>query len=205
MNIEKQNPLKWPEGWQRTRIADRKKQGAWKKSFSQYVDAVAKELGRMGATEVLFTYNEAPSSRIDPGVAVYFSKVSRENFDWQEALGIDSPAPTLDEIDTAYKSLALQCHPDRGPESERANRTEKFKLIGQHRANARAWVLGTHKSEHEYVIPIDQYDDTRLNLAAIRTTIQCFRTLERVGAPAVLEATFKGFKTALPAHAEKGA
>src|SRR5574340_298737 len=115
MNISNQNPLRWPDGWTRTRINDRKGHGGWKKSFAEYRHAIAKELQRMGAEEVLVSFNVAPSDRMDCGVAVYFSKIKTEDYSWQEALGLDTPAPTLDEIDAAYRKLAVTCHPDRHP------------------------------------------------------------------------------------------
>jgi hypothetical protein len=189
--------LKWPEGWERTRIESRKPQAAWKKSTKGYIDALIKELGRMGVTECMISFNRDDKARLDPGVAVYFSKNSKADFSWQAALGLDTPAPTLDEIDAAYKRKAMEHHPDRGGD------VEVFRQLTKHRDRARAWILGTHESEHEFVIPCDRFNDVRLNIAAIRLAITAFRQLDRVGVPSILERTFRGFRTALPQNASE--
>lgn len=195
MELNEKNPLKWPEGLERTRIQDRKERGGWKKSFKHYRDTLAKEMGRMGVTEMLVTYNAPGLDRMDCGVAVYFSKGQAQTFEWQDALGIATPAPTLDEIDTAYKKKAMIHHPDRGGD------IDIFKAMTKHRDAARAWVLGTERQEHEYVMAVDRFTETRLNLAAIRLAIAALRTLDRVGVPSILERAFKGFKLALPQRA----
>jgi len=195
MDVTDKNPLKWPDGWERTRIQDREPRGGWKKTFKQYHDALAKEMGRMGVTEMLVTLNVPGQDRMDCGVAVYFSKGQAPSFEWQDALGITTPAPTLQEIDEAYRRKAMLHHPDRGGD------IEIFKAMTKHRDQARAWVLGTERQEHEYVIACDRFNETRLNLAAIRLAIASLRTLERVGVSSILERTFRGFKTALPAYA----
>ena len=195
LDLTDQSPLKWPDGWERTPIHARKPQGGWRRTWSQYKIALTAELNRMGATSALITRNGPDKERLDPGVAVYFSRETGQDSSWQSALGITNPAPTLDEIDSAYKSLAMKHHPDRGGD------VEIFKKLGEHRKRAREWVLGTHTTDHEYVIPCDRFLNPTLNLAAIRQAFAAFRTLERVGVPAILERTFLGFKTALPAHA----
>lgn len=200
MNVEKQNPLRWPDGWPRTRIQDRKSSGGWKKSFSFYQDAIVKELGRMGAADVLISFNLSPSDRQDCGVAVYFSKTMTEDYTWQEALGLNSPAPTVDEINSAYRNLAKRVHPD-GPTPD----IVAFQTLSKHRDNAINWVRGTDRHEHEYVIPCDRFNEVRLNLAALVGVVKAFRVLDKAGVPGILERTFKGLKTALPAYAEKGA
>lgn len=188
--------LKWPDGWSRTRIQDRKTQSAWKKNFSGYREALVKELGLMGATSILISRSN--NERLDPGVAVWFS-LKKEDFSWQEGLGIDTPAPTLDEIESAYREKAIKHHPDRGGD------IEIFKKLGEYRKHARAWVTGTHDQQHEYVVPCDKFTESRLNLAALRLAFAAFRSLERVGVPAILERTLNlAFKTALPVHATGG-
>lgn len=190
-----ESPLRWPAGWIRTEIRDRKALGAWKGNFRSYRDAVVKELGRIGVTEILISYNPAPSDRMDPGVAVYFSKPLEADYSWQLALGINTPAPTLELIESAYREKAMQHHPDRGGD------IEIFKQLGEHRKQAREWVLGTHSHQHDYSIPCDRFNEVRLNLAAIRVALAALRQLERVGIPGMIERTFRGLKTALPAHA----
>jgi hypothetical protein len=197
IKIEERPPLLWPEGWERTRIQDRKPRSGWKKSFKAYKESLAKEMQRMGVTEMMVSYNPSPSDRMDCGVAIYFSKAMHENFDWQDALGLLNPAPTLDQIDSAYRQLARKCHPD-GPSPD----VPLFHALTKHRDNARAWVLGTQKSEHEFVIACDRFNESRLNLAAIRLAIAALRQLDRVGVSSILERTFRGFKTALPEHKE---
>lgn len=180
--------MKWPDGWERTRIQDRKPNGSWKNPWNKYRDAVASELQLLGATRVLVS--RSTNERMDPGVAVWFSK-AKEDFSWQEALGLDSPTPTLDEIDEAYRRKAMPHHPDRGGD------VEIFKRLGDHRKHAKAWVLGTHDAAHDYVVPCDRYDEARLNLAALRQAFFAFRQLERVGVPAILERSLGGLKAAL--------
>lgn len=189
-DVVEDNKLQWPDGWERTRIQDRKPQSAWKRPLSSYRDALVKELERMGATSILIS--RGSNERLDPGVAVWFS-LKKEDFSWQDGLGLDSPAPTLDEIENAYKAKAMKHHPDRGGD------IEIFKKLGEHRKNAKAWVLGTHDQRHEYVVPCDRFNEFKLNMAALRLAFAAFRSLERVGVPAILERTLdKAFKTALP-------
>ncbi len=191
-HIEEKVPLKWPEGWERTLIGNRKPQSAWKKKFPEYKVSLIKELARMGVTEVLISWSGSATERLDPGVAVYFSKDLKPDYSWQGALGLETPAPTLEEIDSAYRKKALEHHPDRGGD------IEVFRQLTKHRDQARAWVLGTHQQEHEYSIACDKFTEARLNLAALRLAIAAFRSLERVGVPSILERTFRGFRTALP-------
>jgi len=196
IEVREESTLKWPDGWQRTRIQDRKTQASWKKGYVDYRRALVAELSRMGATSVLITRSN--NERMDPGVAVWFS-LKKSDFTWQEGLGIENPAPTLDEIETAYRSKAMLHHPDRGGD------IEIFKKIGEHRKNAKAWVLGTHDQRHEYVVPCDKFTETKLNVAALRLAFSAFRSLERVGVPAILERTLdRAFKAALPMNASEG-
>lgn len=188
----------WPDGWERTRIQDRKPQSAWKKGIAGYRDLLVKELERMGATSILIS--RSANERLDPGVAVWFS-LKKEDFSWQEGLGIDTPAPTLEQIDSAYRTKAQKCHPDRGDGGD----IEMFKKLGEYRKHAKAWIQGTHDQRHEYVVPCDRFNEARLNMAALRLAFTAFRSLERVGVPAILERTLdKAFKTALPMQAGDG-
>ena len=151
----------------------------------------------MGVTEVLVSWSGAAMERLDPGVAVYFSKNLKADYSWQAALGLDTPAPTLDDIDAAYRKKAMEHHPDRGGD------VEVFRQLTKHRDQARAWIMGTHQQEHEYSIACDKFNEARLNIAALRLAIAAFRQLERVGVPSILERTFRGFRTALPANASQ--
>lgn len=180
--------MKWPEGWERTRIQDRKGNPSWKGTWGKYREALEKELTMLGATSI--TIATGANGRIDPGVVVYFSK-AKQDFSWQEALGIDNPAPTLAEVDEAFRRKAMPHHPDRGGD------VEIFKRLTTHRENAKAWVMGTHDKHHDYAVPCDRYNEARLNLAALRLAFHSFRSLERVGVPAILEKSLSGMKAAL--------
>lgn len=200
LNADELHPLKWPEGWDRTRINDRKRQGGWKRTTNQYTIALCQELSRMGVTEAMLSYNiDAQLVRQDCGVAIYFSRSINDQFSWQEALGIDSPAPTLAEIDDAYRKLAMPHHPDRIAQTGKGD-PAVFAALTAHRDKAKAWVRGEHTKEHEYVIACDMFEEVRWNICALKQIIHALRQLERFGSPAVLERTFRGFKAALPAH-----
>jgi hypothetical protein len=184
--------LKWPDGVDRTRIKDRVRQAAWKKTRLEYFNALIEELGRMGATSILICRHE--DERLDSGVAVWFS-LKKEDYSWQQGLGLDSPAPTLAEIDEAFRDRARKAHPDSPSGGDPA----LFKKLSEWRQQAKAWVLGTHDHRHEYVMAIDQYQEARLNLCALRLAFSYIRGLERVGAPAILTQTLGAFRAKLVA------
>jgi len=197
IDLQEETKLLWPDGWERTRIQDRKPQASWKKPTAAYRDSLVRELEMMGATAILISRSD--NERLDPGVAVWFS-LKKEDLSWQDGLGIFNPAPTLDEIDEAYRTKAMKYHPDR-----EGGDIEIFKKVGEYRKAARAWVLGTHDARHEYVVPCDRFKEVRLNFAALRLAFASFRSLERVGVPAILERTLnKAFKSALPMNAGGG-
>jgi hypothetical protein len=190
IDVIEESKLKWPDGMDRTRIRDRKPQHAWKKSWGQYKDALANELDRMGAVSILVCRSD--NQGIDPGVAVWFS-MKKEDFSWQQGLGLENPAPTFEEIDSAFRAKAQKCHPDRSDGGD----SEMFKKLNDWRKAAKAWVSGTHAHQHEYVMAIDQYDEQRLNLCALRLAFSYIRGLERVGAPAILTQTLGAFRAKL--------
>ena len=193
VRVSEQSPLKWAEGWDRVPIGDRKEMKAWKKPSTYYREALVVQLARLGANEVVISFNQGDDARRDPGVTVYFSKPMKEDYSWQMGLGIDNPAPTLSDIDDAYKKKAMMHHPDRGGD------VEIFKKLGQYRVQARAWVTGAHRGEHEYALPCDRFKEPRWNLNALRLGIAALRRLEEYGLPGMLERTFRGFRVALPA------
>lgn len=195
IRVNEQSPLKWAEGWDRTPIGDRRVMKAWKKSFAYYRDALVTQLERLGANEVVISFNTGDDARLDPSVTVYFSKPLKADYSWQMGLGIDNPAPTLAEIDEAYRKKALVNHPDRGGD------VEIFKRLGKYREQARAWVSGKQGSDFEYALPCDRFTEPRWNLNALRLGIAALRRLEEYGLPGMLERTFRGFRVALPAHA----
>lgn len=195
IRISEQSPLKWADGWDRVPIGDRKEMKAWKKPFTYYRDALVQQIERLGASEVVISFNQGDDARRDPGVTVYFSKPLKEDYSWQMGLGIDSPAPTIAEIDDAYRKKAMAHHPDRGGD------VEIFKKLGQYRVQARAWVMNKHRSDHEYALPCDRFSEPRWNINALRLGVAALRRLEEYGLPGMLERTFRGFRVALPAQA----
>lgn len=191
-------PLKWPDGWSRTLIDQRQSRSAWKKPFSYYREQVLKELVRVGASAVTISRNEPAKERVDPGVAVWFSLKPAEDFSWQAGLHLDNPAPSLDEIDRAYRTLAQRHHPDAVSAGSGGD-VAMFHRLSEYRKRARAWVLGTDAPPLDNCIPCDRFVSTQQNLAAIRLALAAFRQLERVGIPAILERVMdRAFKAALP-------
>jgi len=192
--ITEETPARYPPDFQHTRIPDRKSNFHWKLPIEKYLQPAVTDLARMGALRILFSHSD--NERLDPGVALWFSR-KKEQFDysWQDGLGLDNPAPTLQEIDEAFRSLAAKYHPDRPGGGD----TEMFKRLNDHRREARAWVMGSHE-QHELVIPCDSYNETRLNLAALRFAIAAFRRLESVGIPGILDRTLAKTFSALPAN-----
>jgi hypothetical protein len=189
IDVEEESKLKWPDGWERSRVNTWQKRAAWSKSREQYRKALIDELQRMGAVSVLIT--KAENERTDPGVAVWFS-MEKDARDWQGILGIESPAPTIAEIDNAFVAKAKLNHPDRGGD------IAIYQKLVEARAAAKGWVLGTHDKQHDFVMAMDQYNETRLNMAALRLAIANLRSLKRLGMPTILERTLnKAFKAAL--------
>lgn len=182
--------LRWPDGAERTRIKDRIGAARWKKPWKECKESLTDELERLGATSILITRSE--DERLDPGVAVWFSR-TKEDFGWQQGLGLESPAPTIDEIDAAFRDRARKAHPD----SPGGGDPTLFKQLSEWRLAAKAWILGTHAHGHEFVMAIDQYDEARLNLKALQMAFFYIRRLEDVGAPAILSQTLGAFRAKL--------
>lgn len=197
IELLEESRLKWPEGLERTRIIDRKPHNAWKKPWVDTRQALAKEMGLMGATKIWVTHSG--DDRLDPGVAVWFSR-KKEDFSWQQGLGLDSPAPTLAEIDSAYRDKAMKYHPDR-PTSDPA----MFEQATRWRDEAKAWITGTHAHEREYVMAIDQYNSRQLNLNALKLAFFYLRSLERVGAPSIYDQAIGAFRAKLTSGGGTGA
>ena len=190
-------PLHWPEDWPRTRPQDQKRMASWKRTATDYREELIRELERSKVVNAVISCNVQVSMRgtmtkyvepRDPGVAIYFSRPLKDDFRWQDALGVHSPAPTDDEINGAYRKLAQQYHPDRPGGGDR----EMFLALTQHRDRALAWA---HRDERppEHVIACDLFGEVRLNLAAIAFTLKALRQIDRCGTSALLERSFKGF------------
>lgn len=192
LEVTEKTVLRWPDGMERTRIKERKRQNAWRLTWKDYFAAVGPELEKMGATSVLITRSD--NERMDPGVSVWWS-MKKEDFSWQQGLALETPVPTLDQIDTAYREKARKVHPDLPGGGD----PELFKRLTAWREQAKAWILGKHDQAHEYVMAIDQYDEARLNLCALRLAFSYIRGLERVGAPAILTQTLGAFRAKLVA------
>lgn len=199
-------PLSWPDGWPRTRPQDQRRMAGWKKNANQYREALMTELERMKSPTFVISSNVPLSQRgtmtsgIEPrdvGVAVYFSRQLKEDFSWQDALGLSDPIPTEQQIQEAFRRLAQIHHPDRGGD------IAMFQAVTKHRDNALRWVNRREHQQFEYVIACDQFCEVRLNLEAIALTIRAIRQIERCGTSSLLERAFKGF-SALPAHVETG-
>jgi len=179
---------------------------SWKRTANQYREDLTKELKRMGAPSFVISSNVQLNQRgnmvpgiepLDVGVAVYFSMPIKEDFAWQDALGIHDPAPTEDQVKDAFKRLAQQYHPDRGGDAT------MFAALTKHRDNALRWINRASGQNFDKVIPADLFKEVRLNLASIVFSIRAIRQLERCGNPALLERAFKGF-SALEEHAGAG-
>lgn len=199
-------PLTWPDGWPRTRFQDRKAKTAWKKTANDYREALIRELERMGAITVIISTNvplnvrghlQAGQEPRDPSVAVYFKRQTKEDFSWQDVLGVTDPSATLDQIDAAYRAKAQIHHPDRGGDKE-----TWLALAKAHRA-AKDWLTGRNESAYDYVIACDAFTQVRWNLQALRQSIAALRTLESNGCSSLLERAFKGLAQ-LPQTAGEG-
>ena len=193
-------PLSWPSGYKRTRPQDQLPNKQWKHPIAKYQEALVKELERMGASTMLLSTNVPVGMRgqlisgttvRDPGVAIYFNLKGKDDFSWQQVLQIHNPYPTRDEVEDAYKPLAIRWHPER---SDGRGDAETFKLLSEARTRALAWVDQREKQEHQHVIACDKWNEVRLNINAIRIALSDMRSLERTGVSGILERVFKGFE-----------
>jgi hypothetical protein len=193
-------PLAWPEGWVRTRPQDRKVRAAWNKPQNFYRLSLEKELGRMKVVSFVISSNVPLNLRgamtagvepLDPGVSVWFSRQGKEDFVWQDALGIHDPAPSEEQVISAYRRLAQLYHPDRGGD------VEMFKAVTRHRDNALRWINRKTSQAFDLVLAADQFKEVRHNMAALAGTLRCIRQIEGYGTTSLLERAFKGF-AALP-------
>lgn len=204
MEYQEVSPLKWPEGYSRTLIGDRRSQGSWKKPWSVYVKGVSEELRRFGAAAVQITRNPSSDERYDPGVAVWFSLKQTQDFSWQKGLEIDNPKPSVEEIDRQYKRLSAKHHPDSVANGSGGD-TKLFIQFGEWRKMAKAWVRGESAFSLTQCLPCDDFIEQRQNLAAIKLILTHFRALERLGNKFIVERIMeRSFNAALPAHAAGG-
>lgn len=204
VRVSEQSPLKWADGQERTLIDRRIGKSAWKKTFRQYLERLSRQLDKLKIEEATISFNPAPSDRQDPGVALYFSKPRKEDYSWQVGLGIDSPMPTLDQINTAFRAKAMIHHPDKVAAGSGGD-PKLYAQFDEYRKKAVAWIKGNAQSDREYCIAVDRCTETRWNVEAIRRILIAVATMDEYGNPGTLERTFRGFKVALPAHASSEA
>jgi hypothetical protein len=192
-------PLLWPEGWPRTRIQDREVRPAWKKTELQSIAALERELKLFGAIAPVITRRDPQDFRTapDPSIAVWFSrKKEEEDFSWQAALSIDNPAPTVDEIERAFRRVAAKYHPD----NQQTGDLETYHVFDKHKKNAIAYVNQMSGKTRDFCVPCDNFKEAKWNINAIRMTIASLRQMERDGTSGLLERAMKGFAV-LPEHA----
>lgn len=179
-------PLQWPDSQPRTRLGDRRSQAAWKHTYSKATDLLVRELRLLKVTAYLITHNEHANP--DSGVSVHFSFSPDTSEAWQEALGFIGTVPTVDEINRSYRDRAKRVHPDGMTPNLAA-----FTSLTEHRDRAIAWARGTQSVEYEKVMAIDQFNEVRLNINALRLVLSALRQIERCGAPLMMDQAFRGF------------
>jgi hypothetical protein len=194
--MKETHPLLWPQGWPRTRIADREARAAWKKTERQSIEALELELKRFAVLSATLTRKDPSDFRgpSDPSISVSFSRKREDDFSWQDALGIHDPAPSIEEITAVYRKLVAQYHPDQGGD------VEMFRALTTHKNNALAYVNRLSGQTHEYAIACDKFKEARWNITAIRLTVHSLRQIERDGTSALLQQAMKGF-AAIAEHA----
>lgn len=203
-------PLQWPDGWVRTRAQHRRDNSPWKATFGTYRGHLLHEVALLGARNVVLSTN-VPINKSnglpregfnppDPGVAVYFHRGARPDFEWQDVLGV-APAPSLDEVERKFRDLSKRYYPDVIGTGD----AEMFRQIVKAREAARDFLAGRPVKEgHPYSLACDKFVSVRLNIHSLGLTIQSLRQIERCGASSMLERAFRGFQAALPAHASGG-
>lgn len=200
MQVDERHPLKWPDGFGRTLIDERKDARAWKKQASVYIGQIKKELELLGAKTVVLSWNtDAEAARRDPGVAIWFSMERKKDTSWQRTLQIDNPNPTREEVDSAFKRLSKKHHPDSVAGGSGGDVKMYMKLEEAWR-NAKAWVTGDEGFNLQNCLPCDLYTEPRYNMAALKLTLGHLRALQRLGNPFIVESMMeRGLRTALPA------
>lgn len=197
---QESHPLKWPDGWTRTRIPDRRDNRQWKKTRRQYEDALLAELARSGASVVVISTNESPDGKEprDPGVAVYFTRKGEPDYSWMDVLGVTDPSATLADIRAAYIEKSKRYHTDNLETGDK----ELFVALRRAYDSAKLWAEGKSENDQQLVIACDAYTQVRWNVQSIRITVAALRRIEDCGASGVLDRAFKGF-AALPQRVEE--
>lgn len=202
MEHKETSPLRWPEGFGRTLIGERKSQRAWKKQMPVYVKQAMHELALLGAGLAEISYNSDPElAKRDPGVAVWFSVTRTKDTSWQTGLQIDNPNPTRQEIDKAFKRLSFKHHPDQVAGGSGGD-VKAYMKLEEHWRNAKAWIQGESIYTLENCMPMDLYEEPRQNMAGIKLYFAHLRALQRLGSPFIVERMVnQSFRAALTANA----
>jgi hypothetical protein len=191
-------PLQWPQGQPRTALKDRESRARWKKPERQAVEQLDVELKRFGVLAATVTRKDPSDIRTapDPSIALYFSRPRDEDHGWQHALQISNPAPTIEEVNQAFRKLSTKHHPDSIAQGSGGD-LEIFHALSRHKENALAFVNRISGAAHDYCIPCDKFTEARWNILAIAHTIHSFRQMERDGTSGILEQSMEGFRPAL--------
>ena len=194
IKVMERNPLLWPSDVPRTRPQDREDRRAWKKTDRQFLELLAKELDLFGCFGIVVTRKD-PSERIsapDPSVAVWFSRRSKDDFRWQDALGITNPDPSIEEVNRVFRELARKYHPDLRRED-----AERMVELNIHHDNAIRFIKQTKGEQSQFCIGCDKFTELRWNVNAVRNTIHSFRQMERDGTSRIVERAMGGFAAQL--------
>jgi hypothetical protein len=192
VRVEEKHPLDWAKEAPRTLIGDRRSMKSWKKPLSHYKTKLIEELRKVGATEVQLSFHDDSKAALDPGVTVYFSKAgAAQDTQWQAALGIDSPLPSVAEINAAFQGKAKKYHPDNLDTGD----VKIFQQFAVHRDNAIRYVTGKRNQEQKIALACDRYTEVRWNINALAISVSALRRLEEFGIAGFLERVFRGFRT----------
>jgi hypothetical protein len=190
--------LEWPTGWPRTRPGERKEQRGWKKPESVYRKQLTVELERMKAFGIVIQTAPPDIQRLDPGVVVYFSLPSKEDYSWQDILELYEPAPTPEQVRDAYLRKYRIYHTDIPGTGD----LEMSQRIEQAKRQALQYISQRAGETHQHCIPLDKFKEVRWNIAGLARGVSHIRGLERVGIPGLLERAMKGL-AAIPEEVQR--
>src|SRR4051812_30054330 len=98
-NELERSPLEWPQAQHRTDIRLQGNLGAARKTWHDYMKSLGAEFEKMGVERFVVTFNVTAlpgTTRMDPGVAVWFDRKKSEDFKWQDILGLESSYPLVE-------------------------------------------------------------------------------------------------------------
>jgi hypothetical protein len=201
MNEHERSPLEWPAAQHRTDARLHVNLGAARKTWHDYMKGLAGELDKMKVTSYVVTFNNEGK---DPGVAVWFDRKKKDDFNWQDVLELESSYPLIADIERAYKRKMPAVHPDLHRDETNFD-LEPYHQLERAKREAVAFVKGTSELPKGFVIPCDAYEQRTHNLYAILRTIKALRDIERFGAGQLFEGALHGFAGALPEKASETA